>query len=125
MNYVTQKQRPATGLYPNYINPDTGSWGSSTSCRAIRCPVVLWLACLAGPVLLHLIRPPPPPPPCADEVSLGALGDSFYEYLIKEWVFEGGRTHGRKEGREAFDSAMKVYSLSADALWAVLSSFGC
>lgn len=31
MDYVTKKQRPASGLYPNYINPDTGNWGSSTS----------------------------------------------------------------------------------------------
>eukprot|EP00730_Choanoeca_flexa_P015678 TRINITY_DN7251_c0_g1_i2.p1 TRINITY_DN7251_c0_g1~~TRINITY_DN7251_c0_g1_i2.p1 ORF type:complete len:674 (+),score=200.32 TRINITY_DN7251_c0_g1_i2:273-2294(+) len=70
MKYVTEKQRPATGLYPNYLNPDTGSWGSN-------------------------------------EVSLGALGDSFYEYLLKEWVLEGGRKHGRQEGRQAFDDAMK------------------
>ncbi|EDQ89803.1 uncharacterized protein MONBRDRAFT_16647 [Monosiga brevicollis MX1] len=70
MDYVTAKERPSNGLYPNYLNPDTGRWG-------------------------------------ANEVSIGALGDSFYEYLVKQWVFEGGRNRRTSEGREAFDDAMK------------------
>eukprot|EP00038_Savillea_parva_P000888 m.99648 g.99648 ORF g.99648 m.99648 type:complete len:666 (-) comp10313_c0_seq6:2480-4477(-) len=43
---------PHTGLYPNYIHPQSGQWGPS-------------------------------------DVSVGALGDSFYEYLYKSWVFSG------------------------------------
>lgn len=44
-------------------------------------------------------------------MSLGALGDSFYEYLLKMWVYHGGRNNpGVKvdaHGREAFDGAMR------------------
>ena len=39
-------------------------------------------------------------------MSLGALGDSFYEYLIKRWIYQGHRTAGNSAGREAFDEAM-------------------
>ena len=45
INHVTKfviSKRPENGLYPNYLNPKTGNWGSK-------------------------------------HVSLGALGDSFYE----------------------------------------------
>eukprot|EP00051_Salpingoeca_urceolata_P027321 m.480974 g.480974 ORF g.480974 m.480974 type:complete len:712 (+) comp22012_c0_seq1:446-2581(+) len=71
MEYVTNKPLPANGLYPNYLHPDKGSWGSNS-------------------------------------VSIGALGDSFYEYLLKFWVFQGGRDghHVEKFGREKFDQAM-------------------
>lgn len=48
---VDQIQKP-NGLFPNYLNPRSGNWGSQ-------------------------------------HVSLGALGDSFYEYLIKSWVMSG------------------------------------
>lgn len=37
------------GLYPNFLNPNTGNWGTK-------------------------------------HISLGALGDSFYEYLLKSWL---------------------------------------
>jgi mannosyl-oligosaccharide alpha-1,2-mannosidase len=67
-------KQPAAGLYPNYLHPDTGQWGSN-------------------------------------HVSLGALGDSFYEYLLKMWIYRGGRNHiGQKVdtyGRTAFDGAMR------------------
>jgi mannosyl-oligosaccharide alpha-1,2-mannosidase len=43
---------PESGLYPNYIHPQSGQWGNN-------------------------------------DVSVGALGDSFYEYLFKGWVLEG------------------------------------
>ncbi|XP_066932693.1 mannosyl-oligosaccharide 1,2-alpha-mannosidase IA-like [Clytia hemisphaerica] len=48
------------GLYPNYFNPKTGSWGQK-------------------------------------HVSLGALGDSFYEYLIKGWIMSGETDHLAKD----------------------------
>jgi len=48
-----------------------------------------------------------------DHVSMGALGDSFYEYLLKMWVFHGGRNHPEKQvdkhGRSAFDNALKPF----------------
>jgi mannosyl-oligosaccharide alpha-1,2-mannosidase len=37
------------GLYPNFLNPNTGNWGTK-------------------------------------HISVGALGDSFYEYLLKSWL---------------------------------------
>lgn len=68
-------KRPENGLYPNYLNPKTGKWGSK-------------------------------------HVSLGALGDSFYEYLLKMWVYHGGRNNPGVEvdelGRAAFDDSMEA-----------------
>lgn len=67
------KSRPDDGLYPNFLDPKSGRWGSK-------------------------------------HVSLGALGDSFYEYLLKMWIFHGGRNNLGIEvdtlGRRAFDDAM-------------------
>uniref|UniRef100_A0A8C5QC07 alpha-1,2-Mannosidase n=1 Tax=Leptobrachium leishanense TaxID=445787 RepID=A0A8C5QC07_9ANUR len=40
------------GLYPNYLNPNSGQWGQH-------------------------------------HVSVGGLGDSFYEYLLKAWLMSG------------------------------------
>lgn len=74
---LTIKARPENGLYPNYLNPNTGAWGSK-------------------------------------HTSLGALGDSFYEYLLKMWVYHGGRNNPGKtvdaHGRAAFDDAMAAVS---------------
>jgi hypothetical protein len=39
----------------------------------------------------------------ADHVSMGALGDSFYEYLLKSWVQTGD-----VEAREMYDDAMEA-----------------
>ena len=47
-----------------------------------------------------------------EDTSLGALGDSFYEYLLKVWVYAGRRTLNSQAGREAFDAAMAVSCLS-------------
>lgn len=41
----------------------------------------------------------------SDHVSLGALGDSFYEYLIKSW-FQSGKTD--KLARKLYDDAIEV-----------------
>ncbi|XP_053693547.1 mannosyl-oligosaccharide alpha-1,2-mannosidase IA isoform X1 [Sabethes cyaneus] len=38
-------------------------------------------------------------------MSLGALGDSFYEYLLKAWIQSG---HEDEEAREMFDDAMQA-----------------
>ncbi|KAJ7394206.1 Mannosyl-oligosaccharide 1,2-alpha-mannosidase IB [Desmophyllum pertusum] len=56
------------GLYPNYLNPRSGVWGSQ-------------------------------------HVSLGALGDSFYEYLIKSWVMSGQTDN---VARRMYDKAVEA-----------------
>eukprot|EP00911_Craspedida_sp_UC1_P002463 UC1_evm1s1833 len=68
---ITSKPRPPDmdGLYPNYVDPNTGNWGSR-------------------------------------DISLGALGDSFYEYLLKMWIFRGGRNSGDTTDRAPYDDAM-------------------
>lgn len=38
-------------------------------------------------------------------MSLGALGDSFYEYLLKAWIQSG---HEDDEAREMYDDAMQA-----------------
>ncbi|XP_055628514.1 mannosyl-oligosaccharide alpha-1,2-mannosidase IA isoform X2 [Toxorhynchites rutilus septentrionalis] len=38
-------------------------------------------------------------------MSLGALGDSFYEYLLKAWIQSG---HDDEEAREMYDDAMQA-----------------
>ena len=40
-----------------------------------------------------------------DHVSLGALGDSFYEYLIKSWVMTGETD---SVARRMYDKAVEV-----------------
>jgi len=40
------------------------------------------------------------------KISFGAMGDSFFEYLIKMWV-QGGQTEAVKKYRTLFDSAMQ------------------
>ena len=57
---------PAHGLYPIFINPETGS-------------------------------------PSNSQVTFGAMGDSFYEYLLKVWI-QGGRTEPMY--RRMYDTAM-------------------
>jgi len=42
---------------------------------------------------------------CLDHVSMGALGDSFYEYLLKSW-FQSGKTD--TEARRMYDEAVEV-----------------
>ena len=40
-----------------------------------------------------------------DSVSMGALGDSFYEYLLKAWLQSGKKD---TVAREMYDHAIKV-----------------
>ena len=42
-------------------------------------------------------------------MSVGALGDSFYEYLLKFWVMTGSKD---QEGRKPFDESMAVRSVT-------------
>lgn len=40
-----------------------------------------------------------------DHMSIGALGDSFYEYLLKTWIQSNKEDN---EGRQMFDDAMQA-----------------
>ncbi|CAI4223003.1 unnamed protein product [Auanema sp. JU1783] len=59
-NYLDKLDK-VNGLYPNYINPETGKWS----------------------LPYH--------------ISLGALGDSYYEYLIKSWIQSGKKDNQAKK----------------------------
>ncbi|XP_073348619.1 mannosyl-oligosaccharide 1,2-alpha-mannosidase IA [Pagrus major] len=56
------------GLYPNYLNPNSGQWGQH-------------------------------------HVSVGGLGDSFYEYLLKAWLMSD-RTD--EEGKKMYYDALQA-----------------
>lgn len=40
-----------------------------------------------------------------EHASLGGLGDSFYEYLLKSWVLSGKKD---EQARSMYEGAMKV-----------------
>ncbi|KAL1197415.1 Mannosyl-oligosaccharide 1,2-alpha-mannosidase MNS2 [Cardamine amara subsp. amara] len=65
---VLNKNFPADGLLPIYINPDTANPSYSTT-------------------------------------TFGAMGDSFYEYLLKVWVF-GNKTSEVKHYRDMWEKSM-------------------
>lgn len=43
--------------------------------------------------------------PPTDHVSIGGLGDSFYEYLIKSWLMSDKRD---SEAKKMYDDALEV-----------------
>ena len=72
---IQERPRPKK-LYPNYLNPKTGKF-------------VYIFICLF--TYAHLICLPFyfPGKWGQQHTSMGALGDSFYEYLLKEWLRSG------------------------------------
>uniref|UniRef100_A0A1J3DR71 alpha-1,2-Mannosidase n=2 Tax=Noccaea caerulescens TaxID=107243 RepID=A0A1J3DR71_NOCCA len=68
---VLNKNFPADGLLPIYINPDS-----------------------------------PDTPSYSSTITFGAMGDSFYEYLLKVWV-QGNKTSEVKLYREMWEKSMK------------------
>lgn len=46
--------------------------------------------------------------PTTDHVSIGGLGDSFYEYLIKSWLMSDKKD---SEAKKMYDDALEVRSL--------------
>uniref|UniRef100_A0A914DTM2 alpha-1,2-Mannosidase n=1 Tax=Acrobeloides nanus TaxID=290746 RepID=A0A914DTM2_9BILA len=71
------------GLYPNYLNPNTGKW-------------------------------------CQKHISVGALGDSFYEYLLKGWIINNKNDTALKGMYDAAVEAIEknlLYKSSQDQLW--------
>ncbi|XP_031437328.1 mannosyl-oligosaccharide 1,2-alpha-mannosidase IA-like [Clupea harengus] len=57
-----------SGLYPNYLNPNSGQWGQH-------------------------------------HVSVGGLGDSFYEYLLKAWIMSDKTD---EEGKKLYYDALQA-----------------
>lgn len=45
--------------------------------------------------------------PTTDHVSIGGLGDSFYEYLIKSWLMSDKKD---SEAKKMYDDALEVRS---------------
>ena len=97
------------GLYPNFLNPTTGNWGSSKSSSVLCGDVLVLLVefallfftsqlCIVAhgeQVLVYsgsysvyklCIQPKLTHAHIPEHISLGALGDSFYEYLLKSWL---------------------------------------
>lgn len=64
-NFLNAKEK-SNGLYPSWLDPQTGTWDSKVS-------------------------------------TLGGLGDSFYEYLLKSWL-QSGKTDGKS--RQMFIDAI-------------------
>ncbi|KAJ8009032.1 hypothetical protein DPEC_G00084630 [Dallia pectoralis] len=60
------------GLYPNYLNPNSGQWGQH-------------------------------------HVSVGGLGDSFYEYLLKAWLMSDKTD---EEGKKLYYDALQAIETS-------------
>lgn len=54
-----------------------------------------------------------PPSISADHTSVGGLGDSFYEYLLKAWLMSD-KTDG--EARKTYDDAIEVRRHSQNSL---------
>ncbi|MGH0154524.1 UNVERIFIED_CONTAM: hypothetical protein FKN15_027237 [Acipenser sinensis] len=59
------------GLYPNYLNPNSGQWGQH-------------------------------------HVSVGGLGDSFYEYLLKAWLMSDKTD---EEGKKMYYDSIQVMNI--------------
>lgn len=64
---LTRLDKPQ-GLYPNYLNPNSGQWGQH-------------------------------------HVSVGGLGDSFYEYLLKAWLMSD---KSDEEGKKLYYDALQA-----------------
>lgn len=64
---LTRLDKPQ-GLYPNYLNPNSGQWGQH-------------------------------------HVSVGGLGDSFYEYLLKAWLMSDKTD---EEGKKLYYDALQA-----------------
>ena len=84
---VLKKLDKPKGLYPSFLDPATGQWGQ----RKFKAPVNIFIN------LLSIFFP--------EHMSLGAFGDSFYEYLLKTWL-QSGQTDD--EAREMYDEAMSA-----------------
>ncbi|XP_020352077.1 mannosyl-oligosaccharide 1,2-alpha-mannosidase IA-like [Oncorhynchus kisutch] len=69
---VLNRLEKPQGLYPNYLNPNSGQWGQH-------------------------------------HVSVGGLGDSFYEYLLKAWLMSDKTD---EEGKKLYYEALQAIETS-------------
>lgn len=89
----------ADGLYPNYLHPRTGVWGQGTADSPSLNNVNVYKNNDLNGLEIIVLRLS-----CfTDHISLGALGDSFYEYLLKAYMQTDGQD---AQGKEMFLSAM-------------------
>jgi len=54
-----------------------------------------------------------------EHTSIGALGDSFYEYLLKSWLLSGKQD---TEARKMYDDAVKVIILPLYVIFMICDS---
>ncbi|KAK2518671.1 Man1c1 [Columba guinea] len=81
---VLNRVEKPQGLYPNFLSPVTGNWVQ-------RSNYVMNLKFFSGF-------------PTTDHVSIGGLGDSFYEYLIKSWLMSDKKD---SEAKKMYDDALE------------------
>ena len=86
------------GLYPNYVNPRSGRFCQ----RKFGCCKLSYFLLIAG------------------HISVGALGDSFYEYLLKVWIAGGRRDAAIKSMYDNATAAIEshlLYQSKQQKLW--------
>ncbi|OXB76506.1 UNVERIFIED_CONTAM: hypothetical protein H355_014550 [Colinus virginianus] len=78
------------GLYPNYLNPSSGQWGQP-------CSIDIEISFQHVKMMNTNVD--------ADHVSIGGLGDSFYEYLLKAWLMSDKTD---EEGKKMYYDAVQA-----------------
>ena len=97
---ISQIPKP-DGLYSNYLNPKSGKWCSSK--------------CI--PSIQGIQRNPSK---LSEHISVGALGDSFYEYLLKQYLMSGKKD---LDAKKLYDDAIEaienhlLYKSAKSNLW--------
>ncbi|KAK1895600.1 Mannosyl-oligosaccharide 12-alpha-mannosidase IC, partial [Dissostichus eleginoides] len=90
---VLNKIEKPHGLYPNFLSPVSGNWVQRHKRIELICDPAVSLLFLSS-----------------DHVSIGGLGDSFYEYLIKSYLMSD----------KSDDDAKKMYYGALEAIEANL-----
>ncbi|MBN3326487.1 MA1A1 mannosidase, partial [Atractosteus spatula] len=119
------------GLYPNYLNPNSGQWGQLSLCSLLGVDVFSWgefqeqsessveafiltsFAKIPGALILEIDqiscllvqKEEPSTGIWTDHVSVGGLGDSFYEYLLKAWLMSDKTD---EEGKKLYYDAVQA-----------------
>ncbi|KAF5910938.1 hypothetical protein HPG69_000902 [Diceros bicornis minor] len=125
---LLQKMDRPNGLYPNYLNPRTGRWDRKTKINSNTCDFApsirvtgldiysdlrvtqcLKFVTSAGVVqvvqIYNISRNICMRPKCKNHTSVGGLGDSFYEYLLKAWLMSDKTD---REARKMYDDAIEA-----------------
>ncbi|EPB72860.1 glycosyl hydrolase family 47 [Ancylostoma ceylanicum] len=102
-NFLTQMEKPK-GLYPLYLNPRTGKWGSPYNVKK-----EVFCCNFCKDRIIFIV-----------DHSIGALGDSFYEYLLKHWLITGKKDELTKNEYDAAVFAMEkkmLFESQQQKLW--------